>query len=142
VTGDQCSSRQSRPSEELLAVPKHPFHTSVGCILAAATLLASCAAGPKAVIDGGMRFELSSNKLPIDLALCLVRNAERTHNTLSGTHGAGETPGTTEVLIRVPEGVIAVAHISAAKPGSTGRLWIIGSVSEAAYLHAEFTRGC
>jgi hypothetical protein len=93
------------------------------------------------VIDRGTRFELSSNKAPVDLALCLIRNAERTHKTLSGAHRPGETPGTTEVLIRIPEGVIAVAHIGSARRGSGGTLWIV-SVSENAYLHTEFTRGC
>jgi len=126
---------------ELPAVLGRLFHASLACIFAAAALLAGCATGPQAVIDRGTRFELSSNKPPVDLALCLIRNAERIHNTLSGTYRPGETPGTTEVLIHIPEGVIAVAHISAAKPGSGGALWIV-SVPENAYLHVEFTRGC
>lgn len=85
---------------------------------------------------------LSSQRLPIGLAECIARNAERHDRGFIPTIKGGDKPGTVELIIRgVSYGTLyGMANIEPDGPGSRGVLWTLPSTR--VLTPALLTKGC
>jgi len=99
-------------------------------MLAVATMSASCAVTPQKLIENGEEFRYTSSANPLDTAWCMGRSADEMHTMWKSRVRPMDSPGTTEMLVKLvigPPSAVAVAHLEPIASGSSGSdvtLWI------------------
>lgn len=114
----------------------------------AATLALACLAGclynPTELRETGQRFTYQSRLAPAAAAQCMARNAESYRvigTNFNGEWRAGLTPGSMEVLVRIPNNTLLVADVKPTPTGSEVTIWQ-NSVMLYQSLQAEMMKGC